>query len=383
MKGLPLFLKNASRCGKINNLKFYCSMLEIDGSYGEGGGQVLRTALTLSVLTKQKVRIHSIRAGRRNPGLAPQHLTNVLALAQICDAEVQGAKLGSTEIIFHPQSPSRFGDYTFDVSEAAQKGSAGSVSLILQTLLLPLAFTRGDSHLILRGGTNVPWSPSFEFIAQVYLPMVARMGIKAGSILQTRGFYPIGGGQIEAKIYGQPRTESALPDLTPMTLQQRGDLQRVEGLAMACNLPAHIPQRMADRARKLLTNAGLRTEIKPQVERGAGPGAFLFLIAEYEQVVAGFSALGERGKSSERVAEEACHDLLTHHEQEAPIEKHLADQLLLPMALANGHSEFKTSCVTRHLLTNAHIIKKFLPEKEIAIDGNEGESGTVLVEGKR
>ncbi|MFQ5630675.1 MAG: RNA 3'-terminal phosphate cyclase, partial [bacterium] len=274
-------------------------MIEIDGSYGEGGGQVLRTALTLSVLTQLKVRIYSIRAGRKNPGLAPQHLTNVLALAQICDADVRGAKIGSTEVVFQPQSAPRAGHYIFDVSKAAQRGSAGSVTLILQTLLLPLAYAEGENHLILKGGTNVSWSPPFEFLAQVYLPLVERMGIKAVCTLQSRGFYPIGGGKIEAKIQGVSQTDTeSSPRLAPLNFHQRGDLRMVKGQALACNLPAHIPQRMADRARKLLTNAGLRNEITPRVERSVATGAFLFLLAEYKHAIAGFSALGERGKSS-------------------------------------------------------------------------------------
>jgi RNA 3'-terminal phosphate cyclase (ATP) len=356
-------------------------ILDIDGAYGEGGGQVLRTALTLSVLTKKSVRIYNIRTGRKNPGLAPQHLTNVLALAQICNAEVKGAKIGSTEVVFQPQSPPRADHYIFDVAETAQRGSAGSVTLILQTLLLPLTYAEGESHLILKGGTNVPWSPPFEFLAQVYLPLVEQMGIKAACKLQSRGFYPIGGGQLEAKIKGMARTNAgAAPRLRPLSLHQRGDLRTLRGEAIGCKLPAHIPQRMADRARKLLTNAALRNEITPKVERGVAPGAFLFLMAEYEHAIAGFSALGARGKSSERVAEEACEALLAHHEQGAPVEKHLADQLLLPMALASGHSEFRTSCVTRHLLTNAHVIRQLIPA-EIEIEGEEGAVGSVVVDG--
>jgi RNA 3'-terminal phosphate cyclase (ATP) len=147
-------------------------ILEIDGAYGEGGGQVLRTSLTLSVLTGRPMHISRIRAGRRNPGLAPQHLTNVFAVARICDADVQGATLGSTEVRFQPRSRPRPGAYLFDVTHVAQGGSAGSVTLILQTLLLPLAFAEKASHLTLQGGTHVPWSPPFEHIAYVYLPTV-------------------------------------------------------------------------------------------------------------------------------------------------------------------------------------------------------------------
>lgn len=221
-------------------------MIEIDGSYGEGGGQVLRTALTLSALTGRPARIRRIRAGRRNPGLAPQHLTGVLALAAICDAEVRGAAIGSAEVEFHPRSAPRAGEYTFDVSDAAQGGSAGSVTLIFQTLLLPLA----------------------------------RMGIHAETQLDAWGFYPV----------------------------------------------------------------------------------------------------GEKGKPSERVADEACLDLLAHRASGQAVDMHLADQLLLPMALARGHSALQTCRVTQHLLTNAHIIRQFLGAK-IEITGAEGESGAVSISG--
>ena len=348
-------------------------MIEIDGSYGEGGGQVLRTALTLAALTGQQTRIRHIRAGRRNPGLAPQHLTGVLALARICAAEVSDVAIGCSELGFEPRSTPLPGDYLFDVAQAAQGGSAGSVSLILQTLLLPLARAGGASHVTLRGGTHVPWSPPFEYLEHVYLPTLARTGLKVECRLDSWGFYPSGGGQITASVSGHPA-------MAPLTLVERGDIQHVTGQAVACNLPAHVAQRIANRAHNVLRQAGLRAEITPKLTRGVGPGAYLWLVVEYQHVRAGFCALGERGKPSEKVADEACRALLAHHAQGAPVEAHLADQLLLPLALAAGRSEFRTSRVTSHLLTNAYVIQQFV-QANIEISGQEGEPGAVAIQG--
>jgi len=352
--------------------------VEIDGSFGEGGGQVIRTSLTLSALTGRSVAIRNIRKNRPNPGLAPQHLTNVLALAEICEARVEGAEIGSMELLFEPQTKPRAGRYLFDVTDAAQNGSAGSVTLILQTLLLPLALANSKSHLVLRGGTNVAWSPPFEYIAHVFLPMLERMGIKGHCLLNVPGFYPVGGGEIAVEIFGTQSSSSA--SLMPLILNERGNLQRIWGSAIACNLPAHIPQRMADRAGAILKSAGFSAEITPRCERCAGPGAGIFLTVQYEHVLAGFSALGEPGKPSEQVAEEVCAHLIDHHESGAPVDRYLADQLLLPMSLADGVSEFKTSYISSHLITNAHIIRQFV-DARISIDADVGESGSVVISG--
>jgi RNA 3'-terminal phosphate cyclase (ATP) len=267
--------------------------------------------------------------------------------------------------------------------------------LIFQTLLLPLAFGETTSQFTLRGGTHVPWSPPFEHLAHVYLPTVGRMGVRAMCRLEAWGFYPVGGGKIVADIYGvnssdsntevgehvgEPGVTGATRTLTPLVLTERGDLRCVWGTAVACNLPVHVAQRMTNRAYKMLSSAGLRAEITPRRGRGVGAGASLCLIAEYEHALAGFSALGERGKPSEQVAEEACRDLLAHHANGAPVDLHLSDQLLLPMAFAPGRSEFRVGCITRHLLTNAHIIRQFLPA-QIEVEGDEGRPGTVVVRG--
>jgi len=347
--------------------------VEIDGSYGEGGGQILRTALSLSTVTGKSVQITNIRANRSRPGLAPQHLTCVVALSEICDAEVEDAELGSTEVSFRPTVPAKPGNYTFNVADASRGGSAGSVTLILQLLLLPLALSSGPSKLTLKGGTHVPWSPPFDFMTDVYLPLLARMGVNADAKLVSWGFFPAGGGRITVEI--EPTQEIA-----PLNMTERGELKLIYGQAVACKLKSHIAVRMINRARNMLSAVTVPKNINPERVKGQGPGASFFLRAEYDLVTAGFSALGEPRKPSEKVAEEACGEFLEHDENGAPITPQLADQLLLPAALANGRSEIRTSRITPHLLTNAHVIQQFVPAK-IEIDGNEGDSGIITVEG--
>lgn len=369
-------------------------MIQIDGSYGEGGGQVLRTALTLSTMTRQPVHLENIRAGRSNPGLAPQHLTVLHALARICNAEVTGDEIGSQEVTYQPGGWPHAGRYTFDVAQLAQGGSAGSVTLIFQALVLPLAVASSDSRLTLRGGTHVAWSPPYDFMEGVFLPMLARMGLSASCSLDDWGFYPRGGGQISAvvndiersgemdppDIEGDERTPLKGLRLAPLDLVSRGTLKTVRGRSVACNLPSHIAQRMADRARGILQGQGLRSDIRPVRVKGRGPGAGIFLIGEYEHTLAGFSALGRPGKPSEKVAEEACERVIAFHNSGAAVDRHLADQLLLPLSLAESSSSMNVACITGHLQTNAYIIRKFLPA-QIEIVGQEGQPGEVYVQG--
>ncbi len=347
-------------------------MVSIDGSIGEGGGQVLRTALTLSALTGQPVEIVNIRAGRPNPGLQPQHLTAVQAAAAICRARVEGAELGSQRLRFLPQSPPIPGTYTFDVAEIAGRGSAGAVGLVFQTVFLPLALAPGESHLTLRGGTHVPWAPSVDYLQEVFLPTVASMGLEAEVNLAAWGFYPAGGGEVRVRIRGRPGP------LSPITLTDRGEVRRVWGRGVVSNLPAHIPQRMVDRARNLLARAGLRADLQPLVVRGTGPGAGIFLFVQYEHTRAGFTAYGRKGLPADQVAQMACQDLLAHHETGAPVDPHLADQLLLPMALVTGVSRIVTSAITGHLLTNLAVLQAFLPIRA-TVEGDKGKPGTVTI----
>jgi RNA 3'-terminal phosphate cyclase (ATP) len=342
-------------------------LITIDGSYGEGGGQVLRTSLSLSALQGEAVHIENIRAKRPKPGLQAQHLTGVLATAQICNAQLTGAALGSQTLTFAPQSPPQAGDYTFDVAEARKGGSAGSTSLVFQTLLLPLAFAVGDSHLTIRGGTHVAWSPPFHYLKHVYLPTLARMGIEAKVEIKQWGWYPIGGGEITARIKGQGAGDKGLSStsrpLASINLVNRGELKRLWGVSALSNLPAHIGQRQKRQAERVLRERGFAPEIEIVDAPSPGQGTVVFLVAEFKNVVAGFTSYGARGKRAEKVAEEACQDFIQYHDSGRALDKHLADQLILPMSLAATQSGFTTYEVTQHLLTNVGVVQRLMGVK--------------------
>ncbi len=344
-------------------------MVVIDGSYGEGGGQVLRMALALSAILGEPVKVENIRAGRPNPGLQAQHLTGVMAIARICQAELKGAELGSKELIFRPRRPPEPGSYSFDVTEARKGGSAGATTLVLQTLLVPLALAQGTSHLTLKGGTHVSWSPPFHYVKEVLFPTLARMNIRADAQIKQWGWYPVGGGEIEVKIYGGGQIKG-------ITLNERGKLKSLRGLSAYSNLPDHVGQRQKERALELLRRYGFQATIEVVKAPSPGRGSCLFLIAEFENVLAGFTSLGERDKSAEKVAEEAVQEFLNYIKSGAALDRHLADQLVLPAALAQGATSFTTSCVTGHLLTGVWVVEQFMGKKFV-VEGKEGHPGKI------
>ena len=349
-------------------------MITIDGSFGEGGGQVLRTSLALSAITGKPLHIDNIRATRPKPGLQAQHLTSVRAAAAICGAKLQGAMLGSTSLVFQPAHPPQASEYVFDVAEARHGGSAGAATLVLQTVLLPLALAPdgGESCVTIRGGTHAPFSPPFPYLRHVYLPTLWQMDFHARVDLQRYGWYPAGGGELQAKI--QARRDA----LVPITLTERGDLRKLWGIAAVSNLPSHIPQRMANRAANVLKDIQIPSRIEAAHVEATGPGAGIFLFAEYEHSLSGFTAYGRKGLPSEQVAGMACNDLLAQYRSGAATDMHLADQLILPAAFAAGQSRWTTCRVTSHLLTNAWVVRQFL-DVPIDIMGNAGEPGEIMV----
>jgi RNA 3'-terminal phosphate cyclase (ATP) len=328
-------------------------VINIDGSWGEGGGQILRTCLSLASITGQSVKIERIRANRPSPGLAAQHLTSVRAAAELCLARVKGDSLGSMTLEFIPTCSPQPGQYTFDVTKAREGGSAGAVTLILQTILLPLALASGSSKVILKGGTHVAWSPPVTYVEEVYLPTLGQLGVEAEVKLKAWGWYPKGGGEVELWVRGKGQSLSGLQWL------ERGDLLKVRGKAVVTQLPSHIPQRMASHAEKLLQQAHFPAQIQPEIERGMGPGAGIFLTAEYEHSRAGFSALGGRGIRAEQVAETAVRKLMDFHAQGLPVEPFLGDQLLLPLALSSATSQYRVVNISQHLTSNAWVIEQF------------------------
>ncbi|MEW6375908.1 MAG: RNA 3'-terminal phosphate cyclase [Thermodesulfobacteriota bacterium] len=344
------------------------SLLDIDGSYGEGGGQILRTALAFSAILKKSFRIHHIRSKRRNPGLRPQHLKGVEALAQITKAMVRGAEMGSETVSFFP-GDIHPGDYQFQIGHG--KGSAGSVTLLLQTLLLPLSLSQERSTLILSGGTHVRWSPPFHYLSEVLYPTLRSMGIHVEASMERWGWYPKGGGIVRAEVL--PASE-----WKPISLVERGSLKKIHGLSATSHLPRHVGERQKDYAVKRIEK---EMEMDAEIEvldhvPASGPGSFIFLVAESEGALAGFSSLGRKGKRAEEVAEEAVDSLKNYIESEACIDPHLADQLVPFMALSRGHSSFITNQITEHLLTNLWVIHRFF-EIKISISGEKGRKGRV------
>lgn len=338
--------------------------IEIDGSYGEGGGQILRTALALSAILKKPFTIHHIRSKRKNPGLQAQHLEAVEALARISEAHTEGVKLGSQRISLYPQKILS-GDYQFEVR------TAGSITLLLQAIFLPLCMAQGTSRLTLLGGTHVPWSPPFHYLSEVLLPTLKWMGVSSEAAIEKWGWYPRGGGKIQLKI-------NPVHELKPISLVDRGSLRKIRGLSTISNLPGHVAERQKEQAVKRIQRD---LKIDPEINilydvPSNGPGSCLFLLAEYEKIFAGFSSLGSRGKPAERVADEAVDSLKNYIESEGCINPHLSDQLIPFMALAKGSSSFTTTQMTEHLLTNLWVLQHFL-EVKLTRQGEKGEKGRI------
>jgi len=335
-------------------------MLEIDGAFGEGGGQVLRSALALSLLTGTAFRLFNIRARRSKPGLMAQHLKAVEAAAVVGDAHVEGAALGSPALVFVPRRIS-CGDFRFDI------GTAGSAALVLQTVLLPLSRASGASHLTITGGTHVPWSPCVDYLQLQWLPYLREIGIRAEVRLDLAGFYPRGGGCIHASIHPSTARRS-------LQLTNRGTLGAIRGISAVANLDVGIAERQRRQALHRLAGRPVSIEVVSLAARS--PGTMLLLLAEFDQARACYFALGARGKPAERVADEAVDGLEQFLASDGAIDEYLADQLILPLAAATGTSTLRTSTVTQHLVTNCDVVRRFLPV-DIQIEGAIGKPGLV------
>jgi RNA 3'-terminal phosphate cyclase (ATP) len=318
-------------------------VITIDGSHGEGGGQILRSALSLAVCTGQAFRIERIRAKREKPGLLRQHVTAARAAAEISGAEVEGCAVGSTSLTFKPRAL-RAGEYSFSI------GTAGSCTLVLQTVLPPLLTAPQPSVIRISGGTHNKAAPPVEYLARAFLPLIARMGATVDLTLERHGFYPRGGGVIEAHITPASRLQA-------IELPARGARSRSFAEAYISAVPTHVAERE-------LAIVGERMNWLPEqlkirgLQADMGPGNVLVLTVEYEHVTEVFIGFGERGRSAESVAEDVVREARDYLAHDAPVGPHLADQLLLPMALG-ALTSFVTTAPTPHFESNVEVIRAF------------------------
>jgi len=321
-------------------------MIEIDGSVGEGGGQILRTSLALAAVMKKDLRIFNIRAGRAEPGLKAQHLTVVKALTQICDADSPGAEIGSTDFIFRPKGL-RSGVFQFDV------GTAGSITLVLQSLLPLLPFARAELAVDITGGTDVKWSPPIDYLLLVALPLLARMGVETSVLTVVRGHYPRGGGHVSIRSTPTGR-------LTSLTGIERGEVAKIGGTSHVSNLPNHIAERQAQSAADEIRNAKLPP---PEItidagseDRNQSAGSGIVLFAQCQNgATLGADCLGERGRPAEDVGRFAGRQLVEEIGSGSFLDRHMGDITVPYMVLAEGVSEVSVSKMTQHTITNVRV----------------------------
>lgn len=326
-------------------------MLTIDGSMGEGGGQILRSSLALSLLTETAIRITGIRAGRARPGLMRQHLLALRAATDIGNAEVSAADVGTTELTFRPRKI-RGGDYTFAL------GGAGSTTLVFQTILLPLLLgTSTPSRLSFEGGTHNPMAPPFEFLKLTFLPILRKMGAEVNVDITHYGFYPQGGGAFTAAV--------TPGSLSRLDLLERGETLATRGVALISQIAPSVTLRELDALSGLLRWD--RNDCRPHmIEEPRGPGNALQAIVESEHVTEVFTGFGERGVRAEAVAQGVAQETARYLRTDVPVSEHLADQLLLPMALGKGGT-FRTLGLSLHTKTQMELLKLFLSNVRIHV----------------
>jgi len=320
-------------------------MIEIDGSRGEGGGQILRTSIAMAAVTCEPVRIRNIRVNRPNPGLAPSHVTSIEAVARLCDGEVDNLYQGSKEITFKPGRLTG-GRFELDV------GTAGSISLVLQSCLIPASLSKSRVVMEIMGGTDVKWSPPIDYMRLVHMPMLNMFGPSCDIEVLTRGFYPEGGGEVRVEV-------SPAGEFAPIDLTAPGAVLRIEGVAFAQNLPEHVVSRTKHAALKSLLDFK-QTKLESDLRRGRSTGAGIVLCAVCENTYLGASALGERGVRAESLGDDCALSLLETVRSGATVDENMLDHIIPYMALAKGHSRVLAEEVTSHAETNISVVESFL-----------------------
>lgn len=336
-------------------------MLTLDGSMGEGGGQILRTSLGLSLVTGKPFRIERIRAGRKKPGLMRQHLTAVQAATQISHAQVEGDRIGSQELVFIP-GVVQSGQYEFAV------GTAGSTTLVLQTILPALIKAQQETSLVLKGGTHNPYAPPFDFLVKSFLPILNQMGACVQAELKKPGFYPAGGGELAVKVKPCSR-------LVPMELLERGDIKQRLATAIVARLPETIAKRELSVVRRKLDWGADAFKVN-RYEQSPGPGNVMTLEIESEHVTEVFTGFGVKGLSAEKVPLAAIKQVRDYLVAEVPVGQYLADQLIIPMAMA-GSGRFRTLPLSQHTRTNIEVVKRFL---DVNIDVRQIENNVFEIQ---
>lgn len=340
---------------------------EIDGSRGEGGGQVLRSAVAIAAAEGISVRIENIRANRSSPGLRPQHRTAVEACAEICSAETEGVETGSHSLSFRPTSTPRGGSYEFDIR------TAGSSVLVAQTILPPLVSATMTSDVVVRGGTYTTHAPIWEFFAHDYLPAVARLGPKFSTELRRPGFYPKGGGCIQCAV------EPGFDPARPLELVERGDLEQLDVTSIVAGLPGHIARRELDTFVDVLGDpiGGCRFRRHTRSPSDSlSPGNVLYAELTFEETTTILSEMGRKGRPAEEVAQTLARRVREYLEQAAPVDPHLADQLVVPMALGAG-GVFETTERTPHCETQLDLVADLL---EVAVETTTTGDGSHRIE---
>ena len=343
-------------------------MITIDGSQGEGGGQILRTSIGLAAALGKSVEVSGIRAGRQRPGLRPQHLAAVRAAAAVCNAEVTGAELGSMKITFRA-GPVRSGKFRFDI------GTAGSGTLVLQTIIPALMVSEGRSEVTVIGGTHNPLAPCFEYFRDVFGVLGSAANLQMYVEMARAGFYPGGGGEISMQIRGV----GSAKNVAPIRLTHRGELRYVEGLSAASySLAAHIIERQTSQTLGRLAAAEHRATVEQAVWETVSPGTVVFLRSVFSRTVAGNFVLGARSKPAERVADEAVDQMLAFLDSPGVVDAHAGDQLVTLAGLCPAESHFITERLTDHLQTNAAVIRR-LTGRRISIEPKRSGSASVTV----